>query len=288
MYLEMAIRSVATMQATSKNHQKGLVEADDGGNHVGSVEGVFEEADDGIRAHWFDLINDPIYIFNPFTRESVIVPYPTIGIADFYFGFRPKTNEYKVVGLVATHCIAGFLGFKIFTLGQGSWRNIMVDWHHPSFVHPPPSHFWNSVCVHGARHWLAPSDEAIFALDMEDERLRIIPVPSECKFNQRYKKIIEVDKCLLIVCENGMVWILKDYKHQVWVAETIKVPLPQCTTHTGEFVFDVLQNNFLQLYDRKSKNSRQSKIIFPKRLPDLGLRLDHFAVSFDDCLVPLK
>ncbi|KAL6187471.1 hypothetical protein ACLB2K_038870 [Fragaria x ananassa] len=165
--------------------------------------------------------------------DLVTLPY-------FYFGFSPRTNEYKVV---ATQNIAGLVGFKIFTLGQGSWWNMVVDWHHLPFVHPPPSDFWNNtVCVNGVLHWLASSYEAIYALDIGDERLRIIPVPAECKFIQgQHKKIIEVDKCLCIVCENGMVWILKDYKHQVWVAETIKVPYYlrcrtspslQCSTHT--------------------------------------------------------
>ncbi|KAL6189843.1 hypothetical protein ACLB2K_036244 [Fragaria x ananassa] len=243
-------------------------------------------------------IHNSVYIFNPFTRESVVVPYPTFQYIDFYFGFSPRTNEYKVV---ATQNIAGLVGFKIFTLGQGSWRNMVVDWHHLPFVHPPPSDFWNNtVCVNGVLHWLASSYEAIYALDIGDERLRIMPVPAECKLIQRrHKKIIEVDKCLCLVCENRMVWILKDYKHQVWVAETIKVPYYlrcpispslQCSTHTGDIVFDVseFEENHLQLYDRKSKSSRQSEIIFPDMLCDLGLRLKYSAVSFDDCVTPLK
>ncbi|KAL6187079.1 hypothetical protein ACLB2K_043194 [Fragaria x ananassa] len=161
-------------------------------------------------------IHNSVYIFNPFTRESVVVPYPTFQYIDFYFGFSPRTNEYKVV---ATQNIAGLVG---------SWRNMVVDWHHLPFVHPPPSDFWNNtVCVNGVLHWLASSYEAIYALDIGDDRFRIIPVPSQCKF-ERHNKVMEVYGCLCIVCANGKaemwLWILKDYKHQVWVAETIEVP----------------------------------------------------------------
>ncbi|KAL6192539.1 hypothetical protein ACLB2K_033626 [Fragaria x ananassa] len=235
--------------------------------------------------------SDPTYIFNLCTRESVIVPNPTFQYDGLYFGCSPSTNEYKVV---ATHDIEGVVGFKIFTLGQASWRNIMVDWHHLSFVRPPPSDFCR----------LATSHEAILALDIGDERFTFIPVPSQCKLNNKYKKTIEVDGCLGIVCGDYgidvnnviVLWILMDYRHQVWVAETIKVNrygpyrlrfrssyLPQCTTHTGELVFEVTKDNYLQLYDRKSKSFRQSKIIFPEILRDLGLRLCYSAVSFDDC-----
>ncbi|KAL6192509.1 hypothetical protein ACLB2K_033597 [Fragaria x ananassa] len=241
-------------------------------------------------------IYNSVYIFNPFTRDCCcsISYFPIYRLL-----FRLQSSyEYKVV---ATQNIAGLVGFKIFTLGQGSGRNMVVDWHHLPFVHPPPSDFWNNtVCINGVLHWLASSYEAIYALDIGDERLRIIPLPAECKLIQRrHKKIIEVDKCLCIVCENMIVWILKDYKYQVWVAETIKVPYYvrcrtssslQCSTHTGDIVFDVsaFAENHPQLYDRKSKSSRQSKIIFPKMLCDLGLRLKYSAVSFDDCVTPLK
>ncbi|XP_004298517.1 PREDICTED: F-box protein At3g07870-like [Fragaria vesca subsp. vesca] len=246
------------------------------------------------RSGW---INDPIYIYNPFAQDSVIVPNPTFEYEQLSIGFSPRTNEYKVVatlrvpGYVATLRVEGLVGFKIFTLGQCSWRDMVVDWYDLSFVHPPSSDFWNStVCVHGVLHWLAPSDEVIFALDIGDERFRIIPVPSHIRSS---KKIIEVDGCLCIVCETGKVWILKDYIHQVWVAETIEFPrrifrLPQCASDTGELVFGVSKDNYLQLYDRKSKSSRQSEIIFPKMFSDLGLRLDYSDDRCDDCIVPLQ
>nr|XP_011463716.1 PREDICTED: putative F-box protein At3g16210 [Fragaria vesca subsp. vesca] len=250
------------------------------------------------------LDNDPIYVLNPFTRESVIVPYPTFQYEELHFGFSPSTDEYKVV---ATHDIGGVVGFKIFTLGQASWRNMVVDWHHLSFVHPPPSNFRKSVCVNGVLYWLLslPSHKAILALDIGDERFGIIPVPSRCYF-EGYIKLMEVDGCLYIVIgdynkmakEEVMLLILKDYKHQVWVTEIINpsllwgyrvTPLPRCTTRTGdEFVFDVSKNNYLKFYDRKSKKSRRSKIIFPIMLRDLGLMLSYSAVSYDDCVAPLK
>ncbi|XP_061990764.1 putative F-box protein At3g16210 [Rosa rugosa] len=145
--------------------------------------------------------NDPIYIFNPFTRESIIVPSPTPPVdhyLDLYFGFSPSTNEYKVVHM-------------------------------------------------------ATQKTYIAALDIGEERFRIIRVPSELV--EEVWRIIEVDGCLCIVSSlcfwrmDVMLWILKDYEHQVWVKEPVArsppeypasdLPLeyrasdlPLCTIHT--------------------------------------------------------
>ncbi|XP_026378115.1 F-box protein At3g07870-like [Papaver somniferum] len=81
------------------------------------------------RDGYFGDFDDPLYIFNPVTREYISLPICggncLNGRNVFGFGYNSKTNEYKVVRIYYEskgHTEAGQV--QVYTLGAGSgWRN---------------------------------------------------------------------------------------------------------------------------------------------------------------------
>ncbi|KAI3908203.1 hypothetical protein MKW98_029504 [Papaver atlanticum] len=81
------------------------------------------------RNGYFGVFNDPLYIFNPVTREYLLLPICSENCLNgrnvFGFGYNDKTNEYKVVRIYyesEEHTERGQV--QVYTLGAGTgWRN---------------------------------------------------------------------------------------------------------------------------------------------------------------------
>ncbi|CAB4282632.1 unnamed protein product [Prunus armeniaca] len=227
----------------------------------------------------------------------------------------PLTNEYKVLQVqkfVPTLRGNHFM-FKIFKLGTSSWRNIEVDLNDlPSGPLKCPFDL-RSVCVNGVIHWLHATQNVILVFDIVEEKFRAIPLPKDYNcFLHLVSYIIGVDGCLVLVGDEQLMgqelmglWVFRDYQNQLWLKEAITLPfvwrevgypVPCCTIHTGELLF---QSSGLSrhhpaymrehLYNMKTANFRAiDEIVLPPGstfLKDNALKL---LATYEDTIVPLR
>ncbi|CAB4313169.1 unnamed protein product [Prunus armeniaca] len=203
--------------------------------------------------------------------------------------------------------------FKIFKLGTSSWRNIEVDLNDlPSGPLKCPFDL-RSVCVNGVIHWLHATQNVILVFDIVEEKFRAIPLPKDYNcFLHLVSYIIGVDGCLLLVGDEQLMgqelmglWVFRDYQNQLWLKEAITFPfvwrevgypVPCCTIHTGELLF---QSSGLSrhhpaymrehLYNMKTANFRAiDEIVLPPGstfLKDNALKL---LATYEDTIVPLR
>ncbi|KAF8407818.1 hypothetical protein HHK36_006954 [Tetracentron sinense] len=133
-----------------------------------------------------------IYVCNPTTMKFITLPespHPNSGFQKSVgFGYIPTTKEYKVV--------------------QISSRNLKFLW---------------SAFVDGALHWTIADGiaYAILAFDIETEEFRVVPYPENFDHNEDIT-LVELGGLLGLtvdLTETMDIWMLKDYKNQVWVKE---------------------------------------------------------------------
>ncbi|CAL8994829.1 unnamed protein product, partial [Prunus brigantina] len=227
------------------------------------------------------MFDDHVSILNPTTRESIELPHTDVlalteGVsnAQYYFGFSPLTNEYKVLQII---CVGpSGLGkldtrlLNIFTIGtDSSWRPLRVDQHSDLL-----EELVNGVCINGVVHWLHEKQKVIVAFDVREETFRVLPLPQDYaqvfddyvdKDNHLYRYgsvadtyclqsacVVEVGEYVGVYVDKSwkqdkiVLWILKDYQNHVWVKETISLMLEKTygeggcyvealgTIHTGE------------------------------------------------------
>ncbi|KAL7216425.1 hypothetical protein ACSBR1_028377 [Camellia fascicularis] len=96
--------------------------------------------------------DDPVYIYNPFTRVYKELP-KSRQFDDqelvFGFGFHPVNNEYKIVKITLFQNQRGRPEVQVYTLGSTNWRTIgkvssRLEWQELE------------VLVNGRLHWLTP------------------------------------------------------------------------------------------------------------------------------------
>ncbi|KAF8036274.1 hypothetical protein BT93_C2099 [Corymbia citriodora subsp. variegata] len=187
---------------------------------------------------WFD-IGDLTYLCNISTREVRVLPptgpdFPAHlhrGIHSFSaLGFDPVTRRYKVmktwVSNALNHSGEVITAHKILTLGTSLWRKIdsgLIDFP-----------WGGSVCINGAIHFLTldlMSNKIIVVFDVGTEKFRTLTLPDGA-LNQVHKmKLIAFGGCLTVLDyehledENTMtMYILEDYKNQVWTERRIVLP----------------------------------------------------------------
>ncbi|BFG34331.1 hypothetical protein CerSpe_206050 [Prunus speciosa] len=260
----------------------------------------------------------PVRVFNPCTRESIALPHASpashTAHVTHHFGFSPLTNEYKVLQVqkfVPTLRGNHFM-FKIFKLGTSSWRNIELDLNDlPSDPLKCPFDS-RSLCVNGVIHWLHATQNVILVFDIVEEKFRAIPYPKDYNcFPHLVSYIIGVDGRLALVADEQLMgqdlmglWILRDYQNQVWLKETITLPfvwrevgypLPCCTIHTGELLF---QSSGLSrhhpaymrehLYNMKTASFRAiDEIVLPPGSTFLKDNALNLLASYEDNIVSL-
>ncbi|OVA12934.1 hypothetical protein BVC80_117g14 [Macleaya cordata] len=129
------------------------------------------------------LVDDPINICNPITREYVILP--SFNIEEEYkvyrkknrsyrlqgrivsgFGYHPSTKEYKVVRIYFDG--NQFFGrVQVYTIGGGSgWRDKgEIPYSFPYYYSESPP---QGILANGSLHWV-DNEERIVAFDLAKE-----------------------------------------------------------------------------------------------------------------------
>ncbi|TQD90886.1 hypothetical protein C1H46_023565 [Malus baccata] len=280
------------------------------------------------RDHTLAYLDPPNFIFNPCTRESIILPHASPAYCTshvtYHFGFGPLTNEYKVLQVqtfrphYSIPTDMTFM-FKIFKLGTSLWRRLEVDLNDLAFDPLECPFKVQAVCINGAIHWMHWKENVVVVFDIGDEKFRVIPFHQDyicfihCIFGEVMRNVLEVDGCLaligdkkLMILQNMMaLWILKDYQNQVWVRKTIMLPhcwralgclVPLRTIHNGELL---LQSTVLRVhgppghvrvhvYNMESKSFSESEIGLPSEWTFRNDARLKLVASYDDNIVPLR
>ncbi|KAF5948603.1 hypothetical protein HYC85_014560 [Camellia sinensis] len=182
------------------------------------------------------LYSDPIYVYNPFTRENRELPksrqFDDQEVV-FGFGFHPVTNEYKVVKII--HYWNGYRRFRfrdhtqsevqVLSLNTNNWRSIGKV---PYPLDPRSA----EALVNGRLHWLTQPrrcpgvrhSRGIVSFDLVDEQFREIPRPDCGSLNRTNYHLAVLGGCLsAIVCchyEKFEIWVMKDYDvKESWIKE---------------------------------------------------------------------
>ncbi|KAI5683110.1 hypothetical protein M9H77_04338 [Catharanthus roseus] len=203
------------------------------------------------------LLDETLYIYNPFTSKFKELPKPTPVYQDqivmYGFGFHPITNQYKVIkityypnalnlnsihrpgrGILLLHRHSNS-SVQVFCVGKSSnqWRNIgKIPYKLQKNCSP--------VLLNGRLHWTAnqvrnqgqhnPGVVRIVSFDLSDELFREIESPElgTHVYIRRDYHISSLGGCLCIVvplrgtsdCSSLDIWVMKEYDmKESWVKE---------------------------------------------------------------------
>ncbi|KAL2524834.1 F-box protein [Abeliophyllum distichum] len=191
------------------------------------------------------LLDNSIYIHNPFTREYKLLPKSIEfqdQIAIFGFGFHPVTKEYKVIKIVYYPSVYNLdnssllwrLNYnipyrshvQIYNLCTNEWRSIGEA---PYILEKSSS---PGVLVSGRLHWMSQCgkfngrhDRMIVSFDLSDDSFRKITKPESGDLRSWLSSyVVELGGCLCTFVQlppsNGAmdIWVMKDYGVQEsWV-----------------------------------------------------------------------
>ncbi|XP_004297911.1 PREDICTED: putative F-box protein At3g52320 [Fragaria vesca subsp. vesca] len=247
----------------------------------------------------FDNPSYPVRVLNPTTLECITLPHsscihPTSDVT-YHFGFNPLADEYKVLQVQRLSCKGEHSWvYKIFTLGASSWRRIEEDLDVDRLApfDSSNSYFCKGVYADGVMYWL--TRDVILTFEFGDEKFRVMPLP-QCSRLYCRPKLVEVSGCLSIIGlqdKEMELWILKDYRNQVWVNENtqryvVQPPkraeylIPLGTIHSGELLLrshmrKIGRTVMVHFYNRKSNILKSRQIGLPE-----------FMFPGDSCLQPL-
>ncbi|XP_062104516.1 F-box protein At3g07870-like [Humulus lupulus] len=185
--------------------------------------------------------NDPLFIFNPFTKEyrelpqSINPPHLNAVRVVFGFGFHPRTKEYKAIKIV--YYIEGNNFFTatiketrvyVLNLGDSEWRCIAQKPH--NLIICPAS----DVLVNGNLHWLTvkfdqngeETRQDIVSFDLATEEFQVIPQPMDLGLNKSLTHLVTLNDRLSAVVSSQIgqheIWVLKDYNvRESWSKEMV-------------------------------------------------------------------
>ncbi|KAI8006191.1 F-box protein [Camellia lanceoleosa] len=187
------------------------------------------------------LYGDPLYIYNPFTREYKELPksrqYDDQEVV-FGFGFHPVTNEYKVVKIVLFWNQYNMLPHprprlrprhrrlriddhtgsevQVYSLGSTNWRSIGKV---PYLLEQRAS----EAFVDGRLHWLTHPrlylgarihrSRSIVSFDLADEQFREVPRPECGSLNRTNYHLAVLGGCLSAVVwyQRFEIWVMEEY-----------------------------------------------------------------------------
>jgi len=153
-------------------------------------------------------------LVNPATREFKILPQspftfdPWKCFNDYGLGYDSSNDDYKVVS-ISHYGETPENVVSIYALRTNSWKQIEKSpCDHSSYGHK------SGVFVSGALHWIAitSGSEVIVALDLADEKFRIMPSPNPVGD----KELAALGGCLCVSSKryndfHADVWVMKDY-----------------------------------------------------------------------------
>ncbi|KAA8524836.1 hypothetical protein F0562_011259 [Nyssa sinensis] len=178
----------------------------------------------GLLCLYNSLYNDPVYIYNPFTRDYKRLPESRLQFQEkevlFGFGFHPNSREYKVVKIVysSRSWRRSRSEVQIFSLGSSTtWRSI------GKVVYRLER---SEALVNGRLHWVTRPVRLrrIVSFDLADEKFEEVPKPSCGGLNRCNYHLAVLGGCLsaVVYCNYGKleIWVMKDYNvKESWVKE---------------------------------------------------------------------
>ncbi|XP_047339497.1 F-box protein CPR1-like [Impatiens glandulifera] len=145
-----------------------------------------------------------VLLWNPSTRKSIKLSYPSVDLRDKYeivynctyrFGYDNTNYDYKVVRMV--------LYSNILRVGSHSLKSNL--WHKSeTFPHRPRSESFGDSIVSGALHWISVESDSemkisIVAFAIGTEKYRVIPPPEFVGPHFRFN-LNNLDGCLSLSC----------------------------------------------------------------------------------------
>ncbi|KAJ0037685.1 hypothetical protein Pint_23250 [Pistacia integerrima] len=173
------------------------------------------------------------YIFNPGMKKAIKLPKPkpsTCKGIDGGFGYKPSTNEYKLVHLYDENEDEFSYSIKceIFTLSEGSGTS--SSWKQIEKQCPFIVRGWG-VLANNKFYWMVWEGchpllkELIVSLDLETETFDFIPHPhviSYVRGNDMFLVEVQGQLCLIDTFAHPPVthvWMLKDPVKKIWVKQ---------------------------------------------------------------------
>ncbi|XP_047314508.1 F-box protein CPR1-like [Impatiens glandulifera] len=176
-------------------------------------------------------IMDYVFLWNPSTKKSIILPSATAAGEYFYeilrswayrFGYDNTNNDYKVVKLMYFKVRENLdYKIKIYSLKSNSW-------HSPKkFPYRPKLRSIGDSITGGAMHWISgmgsdsKSKRSVVAFDLGTEKYRVIPQP-ELSGSHFCLYLDNLEGCLSATCHyhssNVDIFLLKEYggKNEHW------------------------------------------------------------------------
>ncbi|KAL6973506.1 hypothetical protein U1Q18_027693 [Sarracenia purpurea var. burkii] len=149
---------------------------------------------------------DPVVIYNPITRERVILPPSNLKSSVYRhevgLGFDPSTGNYKVVrAYTGFSCRRKVRKFEIISLGESSWRDLNA----PRSILNRDG--WGVVFWKAALYWTMNKgiSTIIVQFDLSDEKFRVISFPRYFSSRHVSLGLIEVGGHLTLVQNNSSV-----------------------------------------------------------------------------------
>ncbi|EYU24893.1 hypothetical protein MIMGU_mgv1a018271mg [Erythranthe guttata] len=240
----------------------------------------------------------PGVIWNPYVRNHVVLPDPTINPKDAYisvlgFGVDAGRSHHKVVRLVYCRDAAGIFmtQVEIFSLKTWSWRRLIggVD----LTLHAYPSLYFRQVFLNGVVHWLIEQKPIgdnsfrrsyILAFDVGDEVFGEVMLPEWEAGGLGFAKlsIFVIRESLGVVKLTGEscdVWVMKEYRvKESWtklytVCLFEKIENVVGFVNSGEALL-ALENSRLVVYNSETKQTK-----------DLGIYRKFFIHNYVESLL---
>ncbi|GFY85211.1 hypothetical protein Acr_03g0019850 [Actinidia rufa] len=187
---------------------------------VGSCDGL-------VCISFFKDLTDIIYIWNPSTRESHILPslgkVINLGIS-YGFGYDSSNDDYKVV---RGTFVNGPREVKVYSLRTDSWRRIqdfpstLINFHSME----------SGQLVNGSLNWAATNPSihswVIPSLDLGKETYREIPQPNYGKeFTRLSVRALRGRLCVVCddVCTFADLWVMEEYGMKESWTKLVSIP----------------------------------------------------------------
>ncbi|XP_058187772.1 putative F-box/kelch-repeat protein At1g12870 [Rhododendron vialii] len=148
---------------------------------------------------------------NPAMREFKVLPQPpfhTRYTSHLRFAFDPKTNDYKVLRVVASYDPMAFTftlcvgRVQIYHMSTDTWREIVAVV--PEEILQCSQRWcWSSASLNGVFYWVANCQGEIIAFHMSDELFERVFLPEDIRTNPWSSLSILGDSLALVTVEFG-------------------------------------------------------------------------------------
>ncbi|CAN4126605.1 unnamed protein product [Withania somnifera] len=190
-----------------------------------------------------------LLLWNPLTRESIVLPTPEIsmkGFPCFGMNFDSASGDYKILKIHQVGNEGRKSPGEILTLKSGSWRKIDD---HPPLIHNVLLGMHSLPFIHGAFHWVGMSKKYfVLSFNISHEVYAEIPLPDQIFLSRIVDIGVSELDGMLCAYSKGYhtfkLWVMKDYGlKESWNAifsieiPHISTPVPKYRFANGEVLF---------------------------------------------------